>query len=65
MLGIVLLLIALYLYFKPRYRYLSYLLYLSFMLGSSGGGFGILIDKVIGVKNGDMAVVYTFLFHYI
>lgn len=30
------------------------------MLGSSGGGFGILIDKVIGVKNGDMAVVYTF-----
>lgn len=60
MLGIVLLLIALYLYFKPRYRYLSYLLYLSFMLGSSGGGFGILIDKVIGVKNGDMAVVYTF-----
>lgn len=60
MLGIALLLLALYLYFKPKYRYLSYLIYLSFMLGSSGGGFGILIDKVIGVKNGDLAIVYTF-----
>lgn len=59
MLGIALLLLALYLYFKPKYRYLSYLIYLSFMLGY-GGGFGLTTDDVLGVKNMDMAIVYTF-----
>lgn len=60
MLGITLLLIALYLYFKPKYRYISYLIYLSFMIGY-GGGFGLTTDAVLGVKNQDMAIVYTFL----
>lgn len=62
MLGIVLLLVAILLYFRPRYRYISYFLYLSFMMGNSGGGgFGLWTDEVIGMKNGDCAVIYTFV----
>lgn len=60
MLGIVLLFVALFLFFKPKYRYLSYLLYLGFMLGTYGG-FGLLTDSVLGVKNKDLAIVYTFV----
>lgn len=60
MFGIALLLIALCLYFNPKYRYISYFIYLSFMLGY-GGGFGLTTDAVLGVKNRDMAIVYTFL----
>lgn len=60
MIGIVLLLLALYLYFKPKYRYISYVLYIGFMIGY-GGGYGILTDSVIGVKNKDLAIIYTFV----
>lgn len=60
MVGVILLLISLLLYFIPRYKYLSYLIYLSFMLGY-GGGFGITTDKVIGIHNMDLAVVYTII----
>ena len=60
MLGVILLLIALYLYFKPKYRYISYFIYLGFMLGS-GGGFGLTTNAVLGVKNSDMAIIYTFI----
>ncbi len=60
MIGILLLIISLYLYFKPKYRHISYLIYLSFMLGY-GGGFGLTTDAVIGVKNKDMAIIYTFI----
>lgn len=59
MLGVTLLCIALFLFFKPKYRYLSYFLYLGFMLGTYGG-FGLLTDSVLGVKNKDLAIVYTF-----
>lgn len=61
MLGIILLFISLVLYFKPRYRYISYFLYISFMLGADGGGFGLWTDEVLGIKNKDMAIVYTFV----
>jgi len=60
MLGIILLFISLVLYFKPRYRYISYFFYISFMLGY-GGGFGLWTDEVLGIKNKDMAIVYTFV----
>lgn len=60
MIGIILLIISLGLYFEPSKRYLSYFLYLSFMMGS-GGGFGLWIDHIIGLKNSDCAVIYTFL----
>ena len=59
MLGILLLLVALILFFNPRYRYLSYFLYLSFMMGYSGG-FGLWTDAVLGMKNKDLAIIYTF-----
>lgn len=60
MIGILLLLIAISLYFRPKYRYISYFLYLSFMMGNAGGGgLGLWTDNVIGIKNGDCAVVYT------
>lgn len=61
MIGIILLIISLGLYFWPRKRYFSYFLYLSFMMGSGGGGFGLWIDHIIGMKNGDCAVIYTFV----
>lgn len=60
MLGILLLLATLILYFNPRYRYLSYFLYLSFMMGYSGG-FGLWTDTVLGAKNKDLAIIYTFV----
>lgn len=60
MIGIILLFISFVLYFKPRYRYISYFLYISFMLGY-GGGFGLWTDEVLGIKNKDMAIVYTFV----
>lgn len=61
MIGIVLLLIAIISYFRPRYRYFSYFLYLSFMMGSWGGGFGLWTDEIMGIKNGDCAIIYTFV----
>lgn len=60
MIGYLLLLIALLLYIKPRYRHWSFFLYLSFMMGY-GGGFGLWTDEVLGVKNGDLAIIYTFV----
>ena len=62
MIGVALLLIAVGLYFSPRFRYLSYFLYLSFMMGNSGGGgFDLWTDAVLGIKNGDCAIIYTFV----
>ena len=53
MIGYLLLLIALLLYIKPKYRHWSYFFYLSFMMGY-GGGFGLWTDDVLGAKNGDL-----------
>lgn len=60
MIGYLLLLIALLLYIKPKYRHWSYFFYLSFMMGY-GGGFGLWTDDVLGAKNGDLAIIYTFV----
>lgn len=60
MIGYLLLLMALLLYIKPKYRHLSFFLYLGFMMGY-GGGFGLWTDEVLGVKNGDLAIIYTFV----
>ena len=60
MIGYLLLLIALLLYTKPKYRHWSFFLYLSFMMGY-GGGFGLWTDEVLGAKNGDLAIIYTFV----
>lgn len=60
MLGYILLLVALALYFNKSYRYLSVFLYISFMLGY-GGGFGLWNDQVLGVKTMDLALIYTFV----
>lgn len=60
MIGVLLLLIALGCYFKPKQRWLSYFLYTSFMVGY-GGGFGLWTNRITGIKNGDLAVIYTFI----
>ena len=60
MIGYLLLLIALLLYIKPKYRHWSFFLYLSFMMGY-GWGFGLWTDEVLGAKNGDLAIIYTFV----
>lgn len=56
MLGVILLLIAIFLFFYPRFRYLSYFLYLSFMMK----GLQLWTDSILGVKDMDLAVIYTF-----
>lgn len=58
MIGVLLLFIAIYTFFQEKYRYISYFLYLSFMIGY-GGGLGLWTDHIAGVKNVDCAVVYT------
>lgn len=60
MLGYLLLLIALGLYFSKRYRYISLFLYISFMLGYNGG-FGLWNNEVLGVKTMDLALIFTFV----
>lgn len=60
MIGIIILLISLVLYFNPKYRHISYIIYLGFMLGSYGG-YNILTDDIIGIKNMDLAIIYTFI----
>ncbi len=57
MIGIILLLIALACYFRKKTRWLSYVLYLSFL----SNGYRVLIDNVIGAKNQDLAIIYTFV----
>ena len=59
MIGILLLIVSLILYFQPKHRYISYFLYLSFMMGSGGGGLNLWTDQITGIKNGDMAIMYT------
>lgn len=60
MLGFVILFIAIVLYFHPKFRFLSYFLYLSFMMGTYGG-LNLWTDSILGVKNMDLAVIYTFV----
>lgn len=60
MIGYLLLLIALLFYTTSKYRSWSYFLYLSFMMGY-GGGFGLWTNDVLGVKNMDLAIIYTFV----
>ena len=63
MLGIIILLISLVLYFKPKHRYLSYFIYIGFMTGYSGG-YGLLTDGIIGIKNMDLAIIYSFIINF-
>ena len=58
MLGLTLLALSLFLFFFKEHRFISYFLYIGFLLD----GYGILIDPLLGgVKNGDLALIYTFL----
>ena len=58
MLGVLLLILSLICFFSKKWRYMSYFLYVAFLLD----GYGILIDPLLGgVKNGDLALIYTFL----
>lgn len=58
MLGFLILLLSLVTYFHKRCRYVSIIIYLFFLIGT-GGGFGLLTDSVMGVKNQDLALIYT------
>ena len=60
MTGVILLIISLVLYMNPHRRYISIFIYLGFMLGNQGG-YNLLTDSVIGIKNTDCAIIYTFL----
>lgn len=60
MLGYLLLFVALVLYYIKRFRYISLFLYISFMLGSYGG-FNLWTDQILGAKNMDLALIYTFV----
>lgn len=58
MIGLFLLFIALYLYFTPKYRYLSYFLYIGFVTGGNGG-FNLWTNSVVGFKQTDCALIYS------
>ncbi len=55
MLGYILLLVALIFYFKPSKRVYSIFIYIGFLMK----GYQLLTDDVIGVKNHDLAIIYT------
>lgn len=58
MLGIILLLIAIILFFIRKWQYLSYFLYIGFLTD----GYKIIISPVLsGLKNIDLALVYTII----
>lgn len=58
MLGLTLLALSLFLYFSKERRFMSYFLYIGFLLD----GYGVLIDPLLGgLKNGDLALIYTIL----
>lgn len=63
MLGYILLLISIILYFSKQYKYISYFIYISFMSGVYGG-FNLWTDQILGTSNTDLAVVYTFLINF-
>ena len=58
MLGLILLFISIFCYCKPVYRAYSLVLYIGFMLGTLNG-YGLFIDDITGVKNVDLALMYT------
>ena len=58
MIGIFLLFISIYWYCKPKLRAYSLVLYIGFMLGTLNG-YGFFTDEIIGVKNIDVALIYT------
>ena len=56
MLGIILLLISLVLFFVKKWQYLSYFLYIGFLTD----GYNIAIDRLLGgLKNVDLALIYS------
>ncbi len=57
MIGLVLLLAAIACYFSRRWRWAAYLLYIGFL----SNGYNVLTDSVLGIKNQDIAIVYTLL----
>ncbi len=62
MLGFLILLLSLVTYFYKKYHYVSIIVYLFFLTGT-GGGFGLLTDSVMGIKNQDLALIYTFFIY--
>lgn len=58
MVGVILLLLALFLYIKGKRAY-SILIYISFVSGI--GGFSVLVDSVTGIKNEDLGFIYVVL----
>lgn len=60
MLGVFVLLVSLYLYFTPKYRYLSIVLYIGYGLGSYGG-YNILTNEILGIRNKDLMIIYTII----
>lgn len=63
MIGAIILSLSILLYFQPKHRYLSYFLYIGFMTGYQGG-YGILTDEIIGIKNMDLAIIYSFIISF-
>ncbi len=57
MLGVAFLLIALFCYFSSKWRWFSYVIYVGFL----SKGYVVFTDEVLGFKNQDLAIIYTFL----
>ncbi len=57
MLGVLFLLVALICYFRNSLRWFSYVIYIGFL----SKGYVVFTDQVLGFKNQDLAIVYTFI----
>lgn len=60
MIGYLLLLISVFLYYTRKYRYLSIFFFIGLISGFDGG-YGILTENIIGVNTGKLAFIYLII----
>lgn len=60
MIGLIIFILCLFFYFNSKYRHFSLVLYIGFLNGDMGG-YNILTNQIIGMKNIDLALLFTFV----
>lgn len=60
MIGLIIFILCLFFYFNSKYRHISLVLYIGFLNGDMGG-YNILTNQIIGMKNIDLALLFTFV----
>lgn len=60
MIGVIIFILCLLFYLNSKYRHYSLVLYIGFLNGEMGG-YNILTNQIIGMKNIDLALLFTFV----